>query len=612
MSASTLFSIQNISRDLALQALDFGLITPEKFSEIKRRGTEVGKDIFSQLLKESDLDEILLLEKLFARYGRPYTLKFRRHAVTANFPKKYCLQNGLLPIVVEGSDALSIGISAPVSLNALKNFNLLADTRAAAYFIPFSDLKSGILALESAINDDDFLNEEKKVTPYQTDEVPQEVSIDKKDAKDDPEKIDTTDERRNQQPDHKPKEKEKAPRKESINFTGDVINGVNEIFERAIDHNISDIHLEQFRDEARIRFRRNGSLIVPSDLQNFVSKNFPAVISRIKIISGLDIAERRLPQDGAANIVSSKTKAEADIRVSIIPTSFGERAVLRILRKSQLSLDIHSLGFSDEQERIFKQSIEAPQGMVLVTGPTGSGKSTTLYGAINYLNKDDVNILTAEDPVEYTIAGIGQVQIRESIGLTFASALRSFLRQDPEIILVGEIRDQETADIATKASLTGHLVMSTLHTNSAIGAITRLINMGLPRYLVSNALSCVVAQRLMRMNCPHCLRNYTESEIQTIQDHPLVDRIDLKTLKKGQGCVQCNDIGFASRKAVHEVLEVNMGLKALIDQAATEGELFEFAKSKGFKPMIERGLEFVASGQTTLEELLRSVPLENI
>jgi type IV pilus assembly protein PilB len=246
----------------------------------------------------------------------------------------------------------------------------------------------------------------------------------------------------------------------------------------------------------------------------------------------------------------------------------------------------------------------------LVTGPTGSGKSTTLYGAINHLNQDDVNILTAEDPIEYTLSGVGQVQMKDEIGLTFAAALRSFLRQDPEIILVGEIRDGETADIATKAALTGHLVLSTLHTNSSIGAITRLVNMGLPKYLVSNALSCVVAQRLIRTNCPMCKtsRNFDKND-------PLLKRSIFKHLLDrqeffGAGCDHCNMTGFSSRRAVHEVLEVDIELKNMINRDTSEIDMVKYARENGFSTMLERGLDFVHSGDTTLEELLRIVPME--
>jgi type IV pilus assembly protein PilB len=298
------------------------------------------------------------------------------------------------------------------------------------------------------------------------------------------------------------------------------------------------------------------------------------------------------------------------LRVSIIPMATGERAVLRILNKASLSVDIESLGFSEQQLSVFMRAIDSPQGLVLVTGPTGSGKSTTLYGAINHLNQDDVNILTAEDPIEYTLSGVGQVQMKDEIGLTFAAALRSFLRQDPEIILVGEIRDGETADIATKAALTGHLVLSTLHTNSSIGAITRLVNMGLPKYLVSNALSCIVAQRLIRTNCPMCKtsRNFDKND-------PLLKRSIFKHLLDrqeffGVGCDHCNMTGFSARRAVHEVLEVDLELKSMINRDASEIDMVKYARENGFSTMLERGLDFVHSGETTLEELLRIVPLE--
>ena len=601
MAADAISALSDISRELALQALDLGLLEAEKYAAVKNTSLAYGEDIFSQLVAEKAIDEHVLLEKLSRKYGRPYVVDFKPYEPTGKFPRKYCTQNGLLPLVLDGSDVVSIGIAAPGSLNALKNFNLLAGARAAAYFIPFTQLKRDILEFE-AFQEGTVAAGDSAV--YVSSQTSTDTNFAQPTARRTPLKV------------VKPVDEEEGEDNlgqadgDAGISSSDVIKGLNEIFDRAIDQDVSDIHIERFRNEARIRFRKNGSLFVPKDLQAFVSKNYAAVISRIKIIAGLDIAERRLPQDGGANVTSTKSKTDVDLRISIIPTSFGERAVLRILRKSSLSLDIHALGFSHDQEIIFKRAIESPQGLVLVTGPTGSGKSTTLYGAINYLNKDDVNILTVEDPVEYTIKGISQVQIREEIGLTFASALRSFLRQDPEIVLVGEIRDQLTADIATKAALTGHLVMSTLHTNSAIGAITRLINMGLPRYLVSNALTCVVAQRLIRVNCKHCEDSYQDADIEAIRSSPLFPRLDTKRLRKGRGCDKCNMTGFSSRKAVHEVLELTPAIKAMIDADKSENEIFDFASKHGFVPMIERGLEFVMSGETSFEELLRSVPVD--
>ena len=389
--------------------------------------------------------------------------------------------------------------------------------------------------------------------------------------------------------------------------TGDVVNVVDEILSEAVSSGVSDIHIEIFKETAQIRFRGNGSLLAQNKYKKFISTSYPAVVARIKILANLDIAERRLPQDGKISYVA-KDGTEVDFRISVLPTNLGERIVIRILNSSSLAVTLSAIGFTEKQEEEFLQSISMPQGMILVTGPTGSGKSTTLYGAMNQLNTPDVNILTAEDPVEYTMSGISQVQVREDIGLTFASALRSFLRQDPEIILVGEIRDAETADIASKAALTGHLVLSTLHTNSAIGAISRLVNMGLPPYLVSSALSLVVAQRLIRKNCDKCSEEVdkTSKEIKKFMGEYNIPA-DAK-LMKGKGCKACNNTGYSGRRGVHEVLVVTAELEAAISSGQNESAILKLAEEQGFKTISESGQRFLMDGSVSVEEYLRVIP----
>ena len=389
--------------------------------------------------------------------------------------------------------------------------------------------------------------------------------------------------------------------------TGDVVNVVDEILSEAVSSGVSDIHIEIFKETAQIRFRGNGSLLAQNKYKKFISTSYPAVVARIKILANLDIAERRLPQDGKISYVA-KDGTEVDFRISVLPTNLGERIVIRILNSSSLAVTLSAIGFTEKQEEEFLQSISMPQGMILVTGPTGSGKSTTLYGAMNQLNTPDVNILTAEDPVEYTMSGISQVQVREDIGLTFASALRSFLRQDPEIILVGEIRDAETADIASKAALTGHLVLSTLHTNSAIGAISRLVNMGLPPYLVSSALSLVVAQRLIRKNCEKCSEEVdkTTKEIKKFMGEYNIPA-DAK-LMKGKGCKACNNTGYSGRRGVHEVLVVTAELEAAISSGQNESAILKLAEEQGFKTISESGQRFLMDGSVSVEEYLRVIP----
>ncbi len=400
--------------------------------------------------------------------------------------------------------------------------------------------------------------------------------------------------------------KSKATRSDA-DVTGNVVEVCDEILSEAVLDGVSDVHIEIFKESAQIRFRSNGSLVNQFKYNKFISDNYPAVVARIKILANLDISERRLPQDGKiAYIVNDGT--EVDFRISILPTNLGERVVIRILNSSSLAVTLSALGFTQSQEDAFLKAINMPQGMILVTGPTGSGKSTTLYGAMNHLNQPDVNILTAEDPVEYTMSGISQVQVREDIGLTFASALRSFLRQDPEIILVGEIRDAETADIASKAALTGHLVLSTLHTNSAIGAVSRLVNMGLPPYLISSALSLIVAQRLIRTNCINCSEPIDKSgnDVKKFIDEYGINE-DAK-LMKGVGCSSCGETGYSGRRGVHEVLVISSEIEAAISAGQNAAEILQIAEKQGFQPISKSGQRFLVDGTLSVEEYLRVIP----
>jgi type IV pilus assembly protein PilB len=604
---------QQIAGDLLLQLVNFAMIDSVRMTDAIKFASQTGDDPYLIVKNDSQFSETRLVEALADKYGLKYDFDFTLPKLDSKFPLNYCAQNGLLPIMVDGAD-LALGLSSPTSLNAIRNLNLLHGKKLTAFFIPYSKLLTGIKNIDNPQYIEGPRNtpkvEDSPVIAVTEEAIP--VASSSHGDKDAPVSQPLPDVK------SKPnviKESAKNPTKNfgkqvQAMLSSDVVSGLNEILVFAVTEKVSDIHLEVFRDKARLRLRKNGKLIIPAQFQGFVEKNYNAIISRLKILSDLDIAEKRLPQDGAANFASPKNNIDVDLRVSIIPMATGERAVLRILNKASLSVDIESLGFSEQQLSVFMRAIDSPQGLVLVTGPTGSGKSTTLYGAINHLNQDDVNILTAEDPIEYTLSGVGQVQMKDEIGLTFAAALRSFLRQDPEIILVGEIRDGETADIATKAALTGHLVLSTLHTNSSIGAITRLVNMGLPKYLVSNALSCIVAQRLIRTNCPMCKtsRNFDKND-------PLLKRSIFKHLLDrqeffGAGCDHCNMTGFSSRRAVHEVLEVDIELKNMINRDTSEIDMVKYARENGFSTMLERGLDFVHSGDTTLEELLRIVPME--
>jgi len=381
-----------------------------------------------------------------------------------------------------------------------------------------------------------------------------------------------------------------------------VVKLVNHILYDSMKKGASDIHIEPYEKEYRVRYRIDGVLYdmfsPPLQLKN-------AVASRVKIMANLDIAERRLPQDGRIKVRFGKNRT-MEYRVSVCPTIWGEKIVMRLLDKEALQLDLTKLGFEEAQLEEFKRAIYMPYGMVLITGPTGSGKTTTLYSSLMDLNKPEVNILTAEDPVEYSLPGINQLQINETIGLTFSSALRSFLRQDPDIILVGEIRDYETAEIAIKAALTGHLVLSTLHTNDAPSTVTRLLNMGIEPFLVTASLNCIVAQRLIRRVCTQC-KEEIEVNPQVLIDLGVPPKeVSEYKVYRGKGCSYCNNTGYKGRMAVHEVMTITDELKEFILSGATSLELKREAERKGMLTLRQSALRKLKRGITTIEEVVRN------
>lgn len=380
-----------------------------------------------------------------------------------------------------------------------------------------------------------------------------------------------------------------------------IVKLVNGILMNAIKSRTSDIHIEPAETLLRVRYRTDGVLQavlkIPIKMKN-------ALTSRIKIMSHLDISERRLPQDGRIKLKFGEDR-EIDFRVSTLPTLWGEKIVMRLLDKSNLQLDLTKLGFEEKPMHDFLEAIEKPYGMILVTGPTGSGKTTTLYSALSQLNKPGVNIMTAEDPVEYNFFGINQVHIKEDIGLNFSIALKAFLRQDPDVIMVGEIRDFETGEIAVKAALTGHLVLSTLHTNDAPSTIARLINMGIEPLMVSASVVLVVAQRLARKICTHCKEVEKVSETALIKAGIPADEAKDVTCHIGLGCSECNNSGYKGRVALYEVMAVKDELKELILQGASAVELKKEAIRLGMATLRQSGLKKMRDGVTSLEEILR-------
>jgi general secretion pathway protein E len=377
-----------------------------------------------------------------------------------------------------------------------------------------------------------------------------------------------------------------------------IIKLVNLVINRAVEGRASDIHIEPFDDELKIRFRIDGVL---HDIESVPKKLQAAVISRVKIMAKLNIAERRLPQDGRIRLKVGER--EIDLRVSSVPVLYGERIVMRILDREGIVVDLERLGFDEYTLSVFQGLIARPNGIVLVTGPTGSGKTTTLYGALDRINSPDRNIITVEDPVEYQIKGINQIQVKPQIGLTFASALRHIVRQDPDVIMIGEIRDLETAEIAVQSALTGHLVFSTLHTNDAPTAVTRLLDLGVESFLLSSTVRGILAQRLVRVICPAC-REEDSSEAGE-DELRLLGIGNGVRLFRGSGCEACAHTGFRGRSGIFELLVVNEEIRKLVLKNADAGELSREARAGGMRTLLEDGIAKVKAGVTTLNELLR-------
>jgi general secretion pathway protein E len=374
------------------------------------------------------------------------------------------------------------------------------------------------------------------------------------------------------------------------------------LFERAVEYRATDIHIEPFRGALQVRLRVDGLLRPvpppPADMAR-------AIVSRVKILAGLNIAERRLPQDGRARVRVGNL--DLDLRVATMPTAHGEAAILRVLERNQRLLDFSRLGFSPRDRAILERHLDAPHGLVIVTGPTGSGKTTTLASALARLNSPIRKILTIEDPIEYEIAGVNQTQVKPAIGLTFATALRSFLRQDPDVIMVGEMRDGETAKIGIQASLTGHLVLTTLHTNTAAAAVTRLMDMGVESFLLASTIRCIVGQRLVRVLCPDC-RGTVTLDHATLSRDPRSAALGLRAGEKvgvPVGCERCSGSGYRGRQGVFEVLEVTDKIRRLIGTAADDAAIEREARAEGMTTMIEDGLAKCRAGLTSLEEILR-------
>lgn len=535
--------------------VESGLITEAQLEMVL---SEKPKDqrLGDALLGRGYITEQQLIEVLEFQLGIPHINLFRYPFDPKLFnivPKEFAKRNLLVPLKAE-SDRLFVAMSDPM------DYLTIEDLRLSTGF-----------HIETAIaSKDDIL---RTISKYYEDETFDEIFIDQ------PE--DTS-----QQPD------------ELTDLDSPVVRLVNQLMVSAVAQKASDIHLDPQENELIIRFRLDGMLkterVLPKHMQGMLN-------ARIKILANLDITEQRLPQDG--RIKTTIDFRPIDLRVSTLPTIFGEKIVMRILDLSSSLSDLKKLGFNPLNLERFLTEIERPNGIVLISGPTGSGKSSTLYAALNKLNREEVNIITVEDPVEYQLSGVNQIQVNQNVGLTFATGLRSILRQDPDIVMVGEIRDRDTVEIAIRASLTGHLVLSTIHTNDSVASITRLLDMGVEPFLVTASLNAVVAQRLIRKVCRDCGKRMPAStrEIEIFAKRDMV----IEEVNRGAGCASCNMTGYRGRVAIHEVLLIDDPMRELINSNATPAKMREAAVNSGTIFLIDDGLEKVKQGMTTTEEVLR-------
>jgi general secretion pathway protein E len=480
-------------------------------------------------------------------------------SLLARVPLTFARANTVLPMV-ESDGAIRVAIAGPASLLALDELRLTFGKPVEAVLVPASVLTDAINHAYAGMS-----GTAREVLQELEGEDLSTIATEFSDPKD---LLDLGDE---------------AP----------VIRLLNSILSEAVKERSSDIHIEPYERDLLVRFRIDGLLYEKLSPPKVIQE---ALISRVKIMAGLNIAEKRLPQDGRIRVrVAGR---DVDIRVSIIPTFYGERAVLRLLDKKKGILSLTDIGLGAEGVQLMERMLARTSGIILVTGPTGSGKSTTLYASLNRVNSSDKNIITIEDPIEYQIKGIGQIQVNPKIELTFAAGLRSILRQDPDIIMVGEIRDAETAEIAIQASLTGHLVLSTLHTNDAATAVTRLVDMGIEPFMIASSLSAVLAQRLVRVICPHCREPYTPVERYAGITLP-------ELLYRGRGCDACFGMGTLGRTAIYEIMPIDQELCSMIIRRSHAGEIKEYAVSRGMKTLRDDGLARAAAGVTTIEEVLR-------
>ena len=556
---------------------DNNILKSDQVKQIETLSKESGKSQLETAFELNITNESEIAKLLSESFSIPLA-KLDQVKITKDIKKyadlRYLKDNIIIPFAIEG-DIIKVAIADGSKLSLLKNIQSLTKLEPELHAASLKEIGQFIIRLDKG----------EKANAQKTEKI-QQV-----------------------------KKKESAV---PLEVESDVIAFVDKILNEAIKLETSDIHIEPFKDTAHVRFRVDGVLRIMDQFTDFLTKdplNYNSVVTRVKILSKLDIAERRVPQDGGATFKYGDK--EMDLRISIMPTKNNERIVMRLLNKEAGDKSLDKLGFADEDLKLLNEAIHSPQGMVLVTGPTGSGKTTTLYSILKTINKPSMNILTAEDPVEYELEGVGQVQVREDIGYTFENALRSFLRQDPEVILVGEIRDKATVDIALKAALTGHLVFSTLHTNDAPSSITRLQNMGTPDYLISAACTLIMAQRLARRTCTECRipdDKITPKILSTIGF--TLEEASRVRLVMGKGCEACASggsgvgTGYKGRMGVYEILKITKNIKDAILRKATTQEIKDVAKKDNFRTMQDMGRELLLTGDLSFAEYQRILTMD--
>ena len=568
--------------------IDQDIISGKDLPNIKKASTEGEKSQIDAVFELNLTNEDVILDLLVKEQSLS-VIELKNIEITDEIksvlPSNYINMNFIAPFKLE-NEILHIAISDSSKLSLMRNLKTITKKNIELHAAKVSEisvfienlLKEGGETTFKSIKQANSTQEKTKTFDYEVDEQAEVLEDTEEDI-------------------------------EALENESEVIKFSTAVVAEAIKLGVSDIHIEPYRFSSRVRYRLDGMLQEQEHFSGFLHSNYGAVVTRFKIMGKLDIAERRLPQDGA---IPFKIDGKViDLRLSMLPTASNERIVMRVLNKDAGDISLEQLNFEEGDLKSLRKAIHSTQGLVLVTGPTGSGKTTTLYSILKEVSKPHLNILTAEDPVEYELDGVGQVQIKDDIGFDFGRALRSFLRQDPEIILVGEMRDKETVDIGLKAALTGHLVFSTLHTNDAPSTITRLQNMGTPDYLISAAVTVVLAQRLARKNCSNCKEPDPDVTPSVLKEMNFSEeQISNAKVLRGKGCSKCKDSGYKGRMGIYEILNVTKPIKEAILKKATTPELKAIALSEGFRTMQDMGRSLILNGDLNFREFDRVLSME--